>query len=101
MAKGKQWRKDHSGIKIGLVMALFAIAFAGLWVRTGWVQIHDGDFLAQKASRQSLAAEYEYGERGRIFDRNGQMLATSVEAKSIYARPFQIENIYADRKSVV
>ena len=95
MAKGKQWRKDHSGIKIGLVMALFAIAFAGLWVRTGWVQIHDGGFLARQASKQNLAAEYEYGGRGRIFDRNGEMLATSVEAKSIYVRPFEVENIDA------
>jgi len=74
-------------------MALFAIAFAGLWVRAGWVQLHDGDSLSNRASKQSLAAEYEYGERGRIFDRNGQMLATSVEAKSVYARPFEITDI--------
>ncbi|MBI9081762.1 MAG: PASTA domain-containing protein [Pseudodesulfovibrio sp.] len=92
MAKGKQGRTDHSGIKIGLVMALFAVALSGLWVRAGWVQLHDGDTLTRQASRQSLAAEYEYGERGRIFDRNGLMLATSVEAKSVYARPFEISS---------
>jgi len=90
MAKGKQGRTDHSGIKIGLVMALFAIALAGLWIRAGWVQLHDGDTLTRKALKQSLAAECEYGERGRIFDRNGLMLATSVEAKSVYARPFKV-----------
>lgn len=93
MAKGKQGHTDHSGIKIGLVMALFVIAFTGLWIRAGWVQLHDGDILTHQASKQSLAAEYEYGERGRIFDRNGQMLATSVEAKSIYARPFEVVDI--------
>ncbi len=95
MAKEKQGRTDNSGIKIGLVIALFAIALAGLWVRTGWIQLHDGDILTHKASKQSLAAEYEYGERGRIFDRNGQMLATSVEAKSVYARPFEVVDIDA------
>ncbi|MGL1861278.1 MAG: penicillin-binding transpeptidase domain-containing protein [Pseudodesulfovibrio sp.] len=93
MAKGSQGRKDHSKVKIGLVMGLFALALTGLWARAGWVQLHEGEALLSKASKQSHAAEFEYGERGRIFDRNGQMLATSVEAKSIYARPFEIENI--------
>jgi Cell division protein FtsI/penicillin-binding protein 2 len=93
MAKGSQGRKDHSKVKIGLVAALFALAFVGLWVRTGWVQIHDGGTLLSQASRQSLAAEFEYGERGRIFDRNGEMLATSVEAMSVYARPFEISDL--------
>ncbi len=93
MAKGSQGRKDHSKVKIGLVMVLFSVALCGLWFRAGWVQLHDGTHLLNKASKQSLAAEFEYGERGRIFDRNGQMLATSVEAKSVYARPFEIENV--------
>ncbi|WP_319471107.1 penicillin-binding transpeptidase domain-containing protein [uncultured Pseudodesulfovibrio sp.] len=92
MAKGSQGRKDHSKVKIGLVMVLFSLALAGLWVRAGWVQLHDGTALLTQASKQSLAAEFEYGERGRIFDRNGQMLATSVEAKSVYACPYEIKN---------
>lgn len=92
MAKGNQGRKDYSKVKIGLVMSLFALALSSLWVRAGWVQLHEGDALLSKASKQSHAAEFEYGERGRIFDRNGQMLATSVEAKSVYARPVEIEN---------
>ncbi|MCJ2164896.1 MULTISPECIES: penicillin-binding transpeptidase domain-containing protein [unclassified Pseudodesulfovibrio] len=93
MAKDSKGRTDHSGIKIGFVMTLFSVALCALWVRAGWIQLHEGDILAEMASRQSLAAEYEYGERGRIFDRNGQMLATSVEAKSIFIRPYEIENI--------
>ncbi|AMK10673.1 MAG: penicillin-binding transpeptidase domain-containing protein [Pseudodesulfovibrio sp.] len=93
MAKDNTRRTDHSGIKMGFVMALFAVALGALWVRAGWVQLHEGDTLALRASRQSLAAEWEYGARGRIFDRNGEMLATSVEAKSVFARPFEIENL--------
>ena len=93
MAKGSQGRKDHSKVKIGLVMGLFAIALTGLWVRAGWVQLHEGTALLEQASRQSRAAECEYGERGRIFDRNGQMLATSVEAKSVFARPFEVVDV--------
>ncbi|WP_419786892.1 penicillin-binding transpeptidase domain-containing protein [Pseudodesulfovibrio sp.] len=93
MVKGSQGRKDRSRVKIGFVMSLFAIALVGLWVRTGWVQIYEGSALLEKASKQSRAAECEYGERGRIFDRNGQMLATSVEAKSVFARPFEVVNV--------
>ncbi|QJB55394.1 penicillin-binding transpeptidase domain-containing protein [Pseudodesulfovibrio sp. zrk46] len=93
MAKGSQGRKDHSKVKIGAVMVLFAFALVGLWARAGWVQLHEGDILLSKASKQSHAAEFEYGERGRIFDRNGEMLATSVEAKSVFIRPYEIENI--------
>jgi cell division protein FtsI (penicillin-binding protein 3) len=93
MAKGSQGRKDLSKVKIGLVMILFTIALGSLWARAGWVQLHEGTALLLQASKQSHAAEVEFGERGRIFDRNGQMLATSVEAKSVYARPFEIENL--------
>ena len=93
MAQGSQGRKDHSKVKIGLVIVLFSLALSSLWVRAGWVQLHEGELLLSKASKQSHAAEFEYGERGRIFDRNGQMLATSVEAKSVYARPFEIDNV--------
>ena len=93
MAQENARRTDHSGIKMGFVMALFSIALGALWVRAGWVQLLEGDDLADQASRQSRAAECEYGERGRIFDRNGEMLATSVEAKSVFARPYEIENL--------
>lgn len=93
MAKNSQGRKDHSKVKIGLVMVLFTVALSGLWARAGWVQLHEGTALLSQASKQSHAAEVEFGERGRIFDRNGEMLATSVEAKSVYARPFEIENL--------
>ncbi|MUM76502.1 PASTA domain-containing protein [Pseudodesulfovibrio sp. F-1] len=100
MAQDGQRRKDHSKVKIGLVAALFALAFAGLWVRAGWVQLHLGDALLTQASRQSLAAEFEYGERGRIFDRNGEMLATSVQANSVYASPFEIADLDAAATAV-
>ncbi|QGY40118.1 PASTA domain-containing protein [Pseudodesulfovibrio cashew] len=93
MAKGSQGRKDHSKVKIGLAMALFAVALTGLWAKTGWLQLHEGDVLQAKAARQSHAAEEIRGERGRIFDRNGEMLATSVETKSVTANPFKIEGV--------
>ncbi|MFH1915537.1 MAG: penicillin-binding transpeptidase domain-containing protein [Pseudomonadota bacterium] len=64
------------------------------------MQLHLGAALLTQASRQSLAAEFEYGERGRIFDRNGEMLATSVQANSVYASPFEIADLDAAATAV-
>ncbi len=85
--KTKQGKTDLSKAKIILVMIFFGVALCALWVRSGWVQLHEGAWLEKMASRQNLAAEFESGERGRILDRKGQILATSVEAKSVYLRP--------------
>ncbi|BCS88348.1 penicillin-binding transpeptidase domain-containing protein [Pseudodesulfovibrio sediminis] len=93
MAQDTKGRTDHSTIKIGFVMALFGLALGGLWFRAGWVQIHEGEKLAAKADRQSHVTEYKFGERGRILDRNGQMLATSIESKSVCAHPYKITNV--------
>lgn len=85
--KTKNGKKDFSRAKIILVMAFFGLALSALWVRAGWVQLHEGEWLEKMAARQNYASEFEFGERGRILDRNGAMLATSVEAKSVYLIP--------------
>ncbi|WP_147822217.1 penicillin-binding transpeptidase domain-containing protein [Salidesulfovibrio onnuriiensis] len=85
--KTKQGKKDFSKAKIILVMIFFGLALCALWVRAGWVQLHEGEWLEKMAARQNFTAELEFGERGRILDRNGNMLATSVEAKSVYLVP--------------
>ncbi|KAB1442141.1 penicillin-binding transpeptidase domain-containing protein [Pseudodesulfovibrio senegalensis] len=87
--KTKQGKKDLSKAKIILVMIFFGVALCALWVRAGWVQLHEGEWLEKMAARQNLAAEFESGERGRILDRNGKILATSVEAQSVYLRPME------------
>ncbi len=85
--KTKQGKKDFSKAKIILVMIFFGLALCALWVRAGWVQLHEGEWLEKMAARQNYASEFEFGERGRILDRNGAMLATSVEAQSVYLVP--------------
>ena len=53
----------------------------------------EGPRLAEKAKRQHMATELIAGKRGRICDRNGQVMARSVEVSSIYARPQEIVDI--------
>ncbi|MBN2140453.1 MAG: peptidoglycan synthetase [Desulfovibrionaceae bacterium] len=92
MAGTNAKRRDSSRTKLVLVVFVFALIWAGLWFRAGWIQIYKGPLLHALASRQNLAAEFERGERGRIFDRRGNLLATSVESKSLYIRPLEIAN---------
>lgn len=85
-------KKEFSKPKIIIVMVLFGLVLSALWVRAGWVQLHEGEALERMASRQSLASELEFGRRGRIFDRNGTLLASSAEARSVFANPRKVRD---------
>ncbi|SKA69680.1 penicillin-binding protein [Desulfobaculum bizertense] len=84
--------KDWSRIRLALVAGLFGLVWLVLWGRAFQVQVLDGDMLAERARRQHLASEFINGERGRILDRHGRILAQSVQCQSVYARPVQVKN---------
>lgn len=84
--------RDWAGIRLAVVAVLFGLAWLALWGRAFQVQVLMGDELAQKARRQHMASEFVSGERGRILDRRGRVLAQSVQCRSVFARPAQIEN---------
>ncbi len=93
MAKRKKESLESSKNKLLFVMLLFAILWTSLLGRAAWLQLYKGADLSRLALRQHLAAELERGERGSIFDRNGNLLATSVEASSLYIRPVKVTNV--------
>ncbi|MGE0496420.1 MAG: peptidoglycan D,D-transpeptidase FtsI family protein [Ramlibacter sp.] len=69
------------------IVAMVALAFAGLVGRAAWVQVFGNDFF-QKQGEVRFARTLELpANRGRILDRNGVLLATSVPAPSIWAIP--------------
>jgi cell division protein FtsI (penicillin-binding protein 3) len=70
-----------------LVVGLLALGFAGLAARAAYVQVLGNDFF-QNQGQVRFARTLELpANRGRILDRNGLILASSVEAKSIWAIP--------------
>ncbi|BBD08550.1 penicillin-binding transpeptidase domain-containing protein [Desulfovibrio ferrophilus] len=85
-------RRDWAGIKLTVVALLFGATWLVLWGRAFQVQVLMGDELARMAKRQHLASEFISGERGRIFDSQGRMLAQSVQSRSIYARPMDVKD---------
>lgn len=85
-------KTDTGKLKLAGVVVFFAVIWVLLWTRAAYVQLFQGPKLEQMASKQNLAAEFELGERGRIYARNGALLATSVETKSVYASPIEVDN---------
>ncbi len=66
---------------------VFLILWVGLWFRAFYIQLIEGPSLAAQANRQHSYTEMVEARRGSIYDRQGQVLAKSIEAFSIYANP--------------
>ncbi len=74
-----------------LIVAAIAIGFAGLAARAAWIQVIANDFF-QRQGEVRFARTLELpANRGRILDRNGLLLATSVPSPSIWAIPEDME----------
>ena len=74
-----------------LIVAGIALAFLGLACRAAYVQVFGNDFF-QRQGEVRFARTLELpASRGRILDRNGLILASSVPAPSIWAIPEDIE----------
>ena len=73
------------------VVALLALAFAGLGARAAYVQVF-GNVFFQRQGEVRFARTLELpANRGRVLDRNGLILASSVVAQSIWAIPEDVD----------
>ena len=74
-----------------LIVAAIAVAFAGLAVRAAYVQVIDNAFFKRQGEVRFARTLALPASRGRILDRNGLLLASSVPAPSIWANPEDLE----------
>jgi cell division protein FtsI (penicillin-binding protein 3) len=74
-----------------LIVAGIALAFLGLAGRAAWVQVIGNDFYRKQGEVRFARTLELPANRGRIFDRNGLLLATSVPVPSIWAIPEDVE----------
>jgi cell division protein FtsI (penicillin-binding protein 3) len=73
------------------IVAAIAIGFVGLIARAAYVQVYANDFF-QRQGEVRFARTLELpATRGRILDRNGLLLASSVPAPSIWAIPEDVD----------
>ena len=73
----------------GFALALWA---AGIEGRLIYLQIYRHDALVARAENQQNRSNSIPPKRGEILDRNGQVLAYSVDADTIMAVPTEVEN---------
>jgi cell division protein FtsI (penicillin-binding protein 3) len=72
--------------------AVFAVWAAGIEAKLVYLQVCRHSDLVARASKQQMHSIDAPAQRGDIVDRKGRVLATSVDADSIYASPAEIEN---------
>ena len=73
------------------IVAAIALAFVGLAGRAAYIQVINNDFFIREGEvRFSRTLELP-ANRGRILDRNGLILASSVPSPSVWAIPEDVE----------
>ena len=83
-----------------LVVAAIALGFMGLAARAAYIQVIGNDFF-QRQGEVRFARTLELpANRGRILDRNGLILASSVIAPSIWAIPEDVDHDPAKLKQM-
>ena len=80
---------DHG---ISVIQVLFLTLFAFVALRLVWLQVFQARELSQAAEDRRTNVVTLHARRGTIYDRNGNVLAMSVECRTIYANPQDIEN---------
>ena len=78
--------------RIAVIQVLVILWMAAIGAKLVWLQVKQHDWLLARAGRQQQAEIELSPTRGVIYDRNGNELARSVEAKSLYAAPAEIKD---------
>jgi cell division protein FtsI (penicillin-binding protein 3) len=86
--ESKKWLK----FRIATLLIFFLVLFIALISRAFQIQVLSGKMLKTLAEKQHIKTLQIEPERGIIFDRNGEKLAASVMAHSVYADPSKISN---------
>ncbi|MEY3124897.1 MAG: hypothetical protein RLZZ573_1417 [Pseudomonadota bacterium] len=73
------------------VVGAIALAFVGLAARAAYIQVIANDFFQHQGEVRFARTLDLPANRGRILDRNGLILASSVPAPSIWAIPEDVE----------
>ena len=78
--------------RILICAALFAVWTVGIEARLVYLQVVAHADMQIRANRQQIRTIKPPAKRGEILDRNGRMLAYSVDAETIAADPSQVVN---------
>lgn len=80
------------GRRVFFAAAIFVLWAAGIQARLLYLQVNRHEDLQSRAERQSARTIDISAKRGDILDRQGRILAYSVESDSVYGDPSQIHD---------
>ncbi len=66
-----------------LLLSVLSVGFLVLFCRAVWLQVLSPDYLKQEADSRFIQTQTLQATRGKILDRNGVVLASSLPARSI------------------
>ena len=78
--------------RVVIVAAVLGLWVVGIETKLVYLQIYQHADLVARAERQQERTQPSPAKRGDIVDRRGRVLATSVDADTIYAVPTEIDN---------
>ncbi len=79
--------------RLGLLFCGFLLIFSFGIARSFWLQGVRGGALRAEAYSQQVTPVTVPGQRGRVLDRSGRVLASSEDATDVIATPYQVENV--------
>src|SRR3982750_2937519 len=85
------WRTVLRG-RVVVVAALLAVWVTTIEAKLVYLQVFKRADLAARAERQQERTQASPAKRGDILDRRGRVLATSVDADTIYAVPTEFDD---------
>src|SRR5215471_6703443 len=90
----QDWRQtlQRRAVAVGCVLALWV---TGIEAKLVYLQVFKRADLEARAERQQERTQASPAKRGDILDRRGRVLATSVDADTIYAVPTEIDDAAA------
>src|SRR5829696_2785151 len=79
--------------RLGLLVCAFLLVFSFAAARSFWLQGVRGADLRAEARSQQVTEVTVPGQRGRVLDRNGKVLASSEDAADVIATPYQVKDV--------
>ena len=83
--------------RVRLVIVIIFILVIAMVLRLAWVQIIAGPKLSMQAQAQRTATIPDPAHRGKIVDRNGQVMAYTMEARSLSVHPNKLRGFMQER----
>ncbi|QFQ02144.1 Penicillin-binding protein PbpB [Corynebacterium urogenitale] len=83
--------------RVRMMLAVIVLIVIAMVLRLTWVQVIAGPSLASQAQLQRTAVITEPAHRGTITDRNGNILAYTMEARSLSVHPLRLRDFMQER----